>query len=554
MGSHVVGLDIGTNAVRAVELSFGRGRPVVRHMGQVALPLGAVVAGEVVDPPAVSSAIRRLWRDAGFRSRSVVVGVANAHVVARMADLPAMPDDELRSSLRYQVQDLIPMPVDDAELDYRFVDHHVAEDGQEMVRILLVAAHRDMLRSVVAAVQGAGLSPARIDLIPFALIRAMHDPATWLDGEGQSAHEVIIGTGSGVTNVVVHHDGAPRFVRTLPIGGDTITDSLAQHLELDHDAAEGIKRGVTDASPASVGVLAWSPLETLVNEVAGSIDFHLAQMGEGELQRVVLAGGGARLEALRTVLAERLGVPVVDGDPYRSVDVTKSPLGAEITARSGDLFAVAIGLALSEEKGRDHARPLSLLPTEVNASRAERREMLLAGSGIAGFAALLIGLAVMRGSQVDSTHAQERAAQDRAQGLQTSVAALHDIETLQTTIGERTTTIETALTGDVAWTSLFNDIATAMPDDVWLDNLSARRGENGQLGGIQITAHGFDQTSPAHWLLRMAEIPALDSPWISSSTKNATSGGPSTVQFDGTAKLTDAANSRRSAEFVGDKR
>jgi type IV pilus assembly protein PilM len=555
MGTHVVGLDIGTNAVRAVELSLGRGRPVVRHMGQVALPLGAVVAGEVVDPPAVSSAIRRLWREGGFRNRSVVVGVANARVVARMADLPSMPDDELRSSLRYQVQDLIPMPVDDAELDYRLIDHHVAEDGQELARILLVAAHRDMLRSVVAAVQGAGLSPARIDLIPFALIRALHDPAAWLDGEeSHSTHEVLIGTGSGVTNVVVHHDGAPRFVRTLPMGGDAITEALAEDLELEHDAAEGIKRGIADASPAGIGALAWSPLDTLVNEVAGSIDFHLAQMGEGELRQVVLAGGGARLAALRSVLADRLGVPVLDGDPYRSVDVSKSPLGADVTARSGDLFAVAIGLALSGEKGRDNARPLNLLPTEVDASRAERRQTMLAGAGVAGFAAVLIGLSVMRGSQVDSNRVAEKAAQDKAQGLQTEVAALHDVEALQTTIGERTTTVETALTGDIAWTALFNDVATAMPDDVWLDSFSARRGDKGLPGEVQVAAHGFDQTSPAHWLLRMADIPALQAPWISSSTKSQGSGGPSTVQFNGTAKLTDAAASRRLAEFVGDKR
>jgi Tfp pilus assembly protein PilN len=277
-------------------------------------------------------------------------------------------------------------------------------------------------------------------------------------------------------------------------------------------------------------------------------------MGEGDLRRVVLAGGGARLEALRSVLADRLGVPVVDGDPYRSVDVSKSPLGAEVTARSADLFAVAIGLALSGEKGRDSARPISLLPTEINDSLAERRQTVLAGAGVAGFAALLIGLSVMRGSQVDSTRVAAKAAQDEAQGLQTSIAALHDVETLETTIGERTKTVETALTGDVDWPALFNDVASAMPDDVWLDNFTARRGDKALPGEVQVSAHGFDQTSPAHWLLRMAEVPALQSPWISSSTKSPGTVGPSTVQFGGTAKLTDAATSRRLAQFVGDKR
>ena len=109
-----IGLDIGTNAVRAAEVSFGRGGPVLRRFGQVALPYGTVVAGEVVDVPAVSAALRRLWKEVGYSSRKVVVGVANSRVVARVSELPDMPDADIRSSLQYQVQDLIPIPLEEA--------------------------------------------------------------------------------------------------------------------------------------------------------------------------------------------------------------------------------------------------------------------------------------------------------------------------------------------------------------------------------------------------------------------------------------------------------
>src|SRR5207248_4633929 len=101
MASEVIGLDIGTHAVRAVELSLGRGRPVVRRMGQVTVPPGAVSAGEIIDASEVSAALKRLWKEVGFRSTSVIVGVANSRVVARMAELPDLPDAERRTSLRY---------------------------------------------------------------------------------------------------------------------------------------------------------------------------------------------------------------------------------------------------------------------------------------------------------------------------------------------------------------------------------------------------------------------------------------------------------------------
>jgi type IV pilus assembly protein PilM len=175
MAGKVVGLDIGTHAVRAAEVSFGRGLPTLERFGQVALPFGAVSGGEVVDAAAVSSALRRLWKEAGLSSKKVVVGVANQRVVARTAELPAMPDAELRSALKYQVQELIPIPVDDAVLDHQVIERVTGDDGRETLRLLVVAAHKDMLRSLLAALEGAGLAAKRIDYIPFALVRA----STW---------------------------------------------------------------------------------------------------------------------------------------------------------------------------------------------------------------------------------------------------------------------------------------------------------------------------------------------------------------------------------------
>ena len=137
-----MGLDIGTSGVRAAELTTGKGGATLERFGQVALPAGAVRDGEVIDAAVVAQAIRQLWAQAKFSTKKVVVGVANQKVVVRQVDLPWLPVKELRSSLAFQVQDFIPMPVEQAILDFHPLDEFTNDQGARMLRVLLVAAAR----------------------------------------------------------------------------------------------------------------------------------------------------------------------------------------------------------------------------------------------------------------------------------------------------------------------------------------------------------------------------------------------------------------------------
>ena len=141
-----MGLDIGTSGVRAAELSARQGsRRTLEHFGQVALPPGAVRDGEVVDVETVAAAISSCGRRRSSRSKKVVLGVANQKVVVRQVDLPWLPLDELRKSLSFQVQDFIPMPVEQAILDFHPLEEFTSDTGARMLRVLLVAAARDMV-------------------------------------------------------------------------------------------------------------------------------------------------------------------------------------------------------------------------------------------------------------------------------------------------------------------------------------------------------------------------------------------------------------------------
>ncbi|MCU1379024.1 MAG: type pilus assembly protein PilM, partial [Acidimicrobiales bacterium] len=411
-------------------------------------------------------------------------------------------------------------------------------------------AHRDMVRSLLSALEGANLSASRIDLIPFALIRALHHPgASPSADEPFGGHEVIIGSGAGLTNVIVHENGIPRFVRTLTSGGSAVTDALALELGLDDEDAEAVKRGFGDTAYAPdqphVDGTTRDALLPLAHEVAGSLDFHLAQAGHGELRRVILSGGAGRLRALRTVLQDQLGVPVVDGEPYAGLDVSKLPLDPAIVAASADLFAVAVGLALSGDPSRGDVRRISLLPASVLEEREGRRQLMLAGAGVGAFALALLLLSVVRGTQVDHARSSAQRAEDRVNTLSASVANLHEVELVQGDIASGTQLATTVLEHDVAWPRLLQDVATVLPGDVWLTSFSGSRVD----GTVQFAATGFDQTSAAHWLQQTAGVPALRQVWVTSSTKDDAGGRP-LVRFSSTAKLDTAAASNRIARYV----
>lgn len=342
-----MGLDIGTSGVRAAQISTGKGLPTLERFGQVALPPGAVRDGEVVDVEAVAAALRQLWAQARFGSKKVVVGVANQRVVVRQVDLPSMPLAELRASLPYQVQDVIPMPVEQAILDVHPLEEFTADNGARMLRVLLVAASREMVDSTLAAVTAAGLRPTMVDLTSFAVLRSLFRP----DPEGLGA-EALVDVGAAVTNIVVHQDGVPRFVRVLLMGGSDITDAVAERLGVPLDQAESVKQttglapvpGTEESHPASRAIETSGA--AFVEQVRGSLDYYLAQPGAVRLDRVVLSGGGSRLLGLAERLSVATRLPVELARPMSLLRLGRTGLTDEQLAYVEPMVTVPVGLAL----------------------------------------------------------------------------------------------------------------------------------------------------------------------------------------------------------------
>ncbi|WP_340537195.1 type IV pilus assembly protein PilM [Nocardioides sp. GXZ039] len=306
MPSTVVGLDIGTSSVRAVEVS-GRGRSAkVRKGGRVELPAGAVEGGQLRNPAEVTKAVRRLWHEQRFSSKDVRIGVGSGSVLVRPVELDWMPAQDLKKAMRYLVADLLPVPVDEANIDH-VVLGEFERDDKRMVRVLLVATARDGVDEVVRAVQAAGLRPVAADLAPLALVRAaMHNPGV----EGRAGTEAVVDVGAEKISVIIHSAGLPRFVRVIPgIGGHTLTQALSEATGEDAATSELRKRAAILDAPDQVSAVVRLAAQRLANEIRDTLRFYTAADADNPPDRVLLTGLGAANRGFAELVAATTGLP-----------------------------------------------------------------------------------------------------------------------------------------------------------------------------------------------------------------------------------------------------
>ena len=352
-----VGRQAGDRLLTVAEVAAGD-VPVVVRAAQVPLPAGVVEGGEVREADALSDALRELFAKAGVKSKQVYLGVGNQRVVVREVALPWLPEKELRDTLAFQVQEFIPMAAEEAVLDFDPLGE-VDQGGRRMQRILLVAAHKAMVNALVDAVVAARLEPVAVDLTPFAVVRAVGtgDEALDLESPGD---EAVIDVGAQVTSLCVHERGVTRFVRMLPSGGRDVTLAIARGLGIEDDLAETLKIGQQlpappgedqpePPDPADVSRLALSRAGSFVDEVRSSLEFYAAQVPGARIARMLVVGGGSRLEGFLELLQERIPVPVDRGRLFERAK-SELELTAEAAAEAEAVLPVAVGLAMPNRR------------------------------------------------------------------------------------------------------------------------------------------------------------------------------------------------------------
>jgi type IV pilus assembly protein PilM len=578
----LIGLDIGTNAVRVAELEPGD-PPRLTSFGQVALPPGAMRDGEIVDPAVVTEAIQRLWKELSLKKGPVRVGVATPRVLVRTVDLPTMSDSELAGALQFQAQELIPIPLEDAVLDFQVLEslptpEQVGEGPppQPMSRVLLAAAHKDLIRNLTGAVRAAGLPVAGVDLVPLALVRSVGRRVS----DNGGGVEAIVSVGGGVTVVVIHELGIPRFVRILGSGGRNVTDAISRDLELTGDQAEAVKRQL-DVAPADLAQRARSamarPISDLVEQIRGSLDYYRTQPDSIRLLKVTLTGGGALTPGLADQLVDTVGVPVDLARPREHVAVGDIGFPDEALPSLDPFLPVPVGLALG---GALTGKRIDLLGGDTKVA-VDRSQLIKVGA-VAGAVVLvgLAGLTYLKSKQVDDERSKLADAQHTNASLQSKIDDFADVSKNQTEIETRSAETQALLASDVTWSTVLQAISRTIPSDVWLTSFQATNSggstaaagteaptTTGVSGSVNFAAIGLDFDAVASWIQRIGtDIPYFTDLWVpqasrasssstdSGSTSTGSTGSVTTaengnVTFSSTATLTEKAKSNRDEQY-----
>ncbi len=341
--STVVALDIGSSAIAGAEIKDGR---TLTRAAVEELPEGLVVDGEVAEPAELANHIKAFWKASKFSGRAVRLGVANQRVVVRNIDLPVIEDpDELRAAVEMEAADHIPIPPEQAIVDFQPVGWYEDESGPRQ-RLVVVAAHREMIDTLLGVAKRAGLRVDGIDLEAFALIRSLV-PARGPAGDAT----VVCHIGAGATNIVVSADHVSQFTRLVGLGGVDLTNAVADQTGLAPHEAEALKAacgllgevpaGWDQATVTRVRHALALAVRPLVQEIGRTIDFYRSQEFSRPVEHLVLSGGTALCAGLDRYVAQALGINVQIGDPLQNL--TK---GADLTLDVATRAAVAVGLAL----------------------------------------------------------------------------------------------------------------------------------------------------------------------------------------------------------------
>ncbi len=340
----IVGLNFGRSTFRAVELDKKKDGLIISNIGTYENPKVNFLSDQKEDIDNIAGHIADFFKDMGFGTSHVVMGLDESQVFMRIIKVPAMSDKELRSAVRYEAEQYIPLPLDQINLSYQRLDPDLTE--KDKINVQVVAAKKDVLERYVAIAKKAKLVPYAIEPETVALGRILGDSADAPLGT------IIMDMGFSGSIIVVTYAGAVRFTRAIPIGGDVITRAIQQELNLDVQQAEEYKK-VYGMDPMQAEGKIFNVIrpviDNLILEVKRATVFFTKHNSSANIKRLILTGGTALMPELLTYVAKNVDFEVQLANPLANFRFSPKlePRRKELNLE-GPMYSTAAGLALRE--------------------------------------------------------------------------------------------------------------------------------------------------------------------------------------------------------------
>ncbi len=545
MANRVVGVDIGSYAIKIVEIEADRSVQRITALGQAVLPEDACQMGEVINTELVAKTLKDLLKRAGVVAKTAVVGISGTRVVVRTSELPTMGEQELDAAVAFEAIDLLPIPEADLVSGYVTQGSLSSSSGEVMNDVLIGGAYAKVVETATRVVSKAGLKLAAIDVDALATERALD----WLirleksnANEAQSEEEAhaVVDVGSQLTELSFFEDGRVKFVRTILKGSENITTAIKAvtgetwevaelakrdyRLDRQSEVSEEIARATEDA------------VEDLTREISSTLEFYQLQSRISRLDRIWVVGSGSRVDGFAQSLVDKTGFEVSRPELLLVVQRSVGEVKLEDPSVVEFGFATALGLALHQFHQADRA--LNLIPKKLKASSQDKRKDIFAGAGVGLFALVLVAVWLLHQSTVNNLNKSLAIDQSQLASLQSALNKLAPISNLEKSIQASVAGVKSEMQNDVSWDRLITSIGNAVPGDASLSSLSLTLNQSaisqgsanstGTGGGaisVNLSFASCSQQSPIDWLNSAAGVSGLGLTWVLSSTINPVASG-----------------------------
>jgi type IV pilus assembly protein PilM len=340
----VAGLDIGSSCIRLAEIQDTPKGHVLSRFSQIPLPKGVIVEGAVVKPDVLTATIKELYKESGCKRKNIATSISGHAVIVKKVTFAQMDQGELRDLIHDEAGKYLPFE-DMATVDYDFQILGDNPYNPTQMEVLIVAAKKEIIEGYTDVIEAAGLSPAIMDVDSFAL-ETMYEENYDFD---ENDVAVLINIGASITNLNAVKGGVSIFTRDFTLGGNAVTEAVAQNMGVSFEEAEKAKiNGAGDDEQArsvfKEGLIAYA--DPICSEIERSVDYFRSTFGAETIKQILLSGGGAMIPGIAADLSRRLGIETEIINPFKNITFDKNFRGKENAERIGPIAAVSVGLAL----------------------------------------------------------------------------------------------------------------------------------------------------------------------------------------------------------------
>jgi type IV pilus assembly protein PilM len=340
MSKILLGLDIGTQTTKAIQISRDKDNSTLLAAGYIATPTKAFNSNTTTDEQIMSDTINRLVHDMKVTTTEVSASLPSSKVITRVIEVPIMSDDELASSVEWEAEQYIPLPISKVKIDYA-----VITKNQEInkMKVLLVAAPIVTIEKYMRIINLAGLNPVALETEILAVARSVNQSFPTLD------NLILLTIGATTTEIALLYDHNMVYAKSMPVGGNTFTRAIAQELGFELPQAEEYKKTYgleEDKLEGKIAKILTPYTNSIFSEIEKTISYFKEQFPKADMNTIVVGGGGAKMPGLVLTLTKTIGLDTQFSNPFVNISVDPNILPS--LTPDAPLYTISVGLALKD--------------------------------------------------------------------------------------------------------------------------------------------------------------------------------------------------------------